>query len=313
MHELHDRSYAVLFSNKEIFRQLLTSFVHEAWVQQLDFTDCELVKGNFVSKKYKKTFTDLLYKVKLRGRDFYVVVLLEFKSTPARFVAIQMAGYILDFYRHLLETEKRLRKLPPVFPVLLYNGKRPWTPPADLTKLIDNASLLGEYGLQFKYFPIIEQDFSPEVLQRMGNIVSTLFLAETHYDSETITRELQKLRDTIKNEQALSVFFNWFTQLFVHGRIDETDYTKFEQVYQSKEELSMLLEAFQKEKKQLRALGKREGKREGKIEGKIEGKKEGKLEIAKMMVKSGMPLAQVARYTGLSKAALLKLQTDRRN
>ncbi len=297
MHELHDRSYAVLFSNKEIFRQLLTSFVHEAWVKELDFTDCEPVKGAFVSRKYKKTFTDLLYKVKWRGRDFYIVVLLEFKSTPERFAAVQMAGYILDFYRHLLDSEKKLRKLPPVFPILLYNGKRRWNTPADLSELIDGAKTLGEYGVGFKYFPIIEQNFSPEFLLRIGNIVSTLFLAETHYDPEAITRELKRLTDTAKDRQALSVFFNWFTQLFLHGRIEEPDYAKFEQVYHSKEELSMLIEAIQKEKKQLRALGK----------------KEGKLEIARTMVKNGVPLAQIANYTGLSKAALLKIQKERQN
>ncbi|NUO84094.1 Rpn family recombination-promoting nuclease/putative transposase, partial [candidate division KSB1 bacterium] len=131
MQQIHDLGYTKLFSNKEIFRQLLTSFVHEKWVKDLDFTKCELLKGSFVSKKYKKTFSDLLYKVKLRGRDVYIVVLLEFKSTPQRFPAVQMAGYIMDFYRHLIDSEKRLRMLPPVFPVLLYSGKRRWTLPLD--------------------------------------------------------------------------------------------------------------------------------------------------------------------------------------
>ncbi len=305
MHALHDSSYEKLFSNKEIFRQLLNSFVAEDWVKALDFSQCELIKSAFISKKYKKTFSDLLYKVKLRGRDFYIVVLLEFKSTPAWFVAVQMAGYILDFYRHLIDSEKRLRRLPPVFPLLLYNGRRRWTSPSNLSELVDNASLLGDYGLQFKYFPIIERAFSPELLQRLGNIVSTLFLAETHYDPVVVTRELKKLSDTAKDRQALSLFFNWFTQMFLHGRIAETDYSKLEQVYQSNEEFSMLLEAIQKEKNQIRARGKQQGKREG--------KREGKLEIARMMLESGEPLTQVARYTGLDKAALLKIQKTRQN
>ena len=71
MHDIHDRGYTKLFSNKEIFRQLVTSFVHEEWVKDLDFTDCELVPGVFISPQYQKTFSDLIYKVKLRGRDLY--------------------------------------------------------------------------------------------------------------------------------------------------------------------------------------------------------------------------------------------------
>jgi hypothetical protein len=35
----------------------------------------------------QNTFTDRPYKVKLRSRDLYVVILLEFKSAPALFVA----------------------------------------------------------------------------------------------------------------------------------------------------------------------------------------------------------------------------------
>ena len=123
--------------------------------------------------------------------------------------------------------------------------------------------------------------------------------------SKLITQELKKLRDTAANEQALSVFFNWFTQLFLHDRIDDADYSKLEKVYHNKEELSMLLEAFQKEKRQLRASGKKEGKREG--------KRDGKREVAKTMLESGLSLTQIARYTGLDKATLLKMQKARQN
>ncbi len=305
MQAFHDRSYQKLFSNKEIFRQLLTSFVHESWVKDLDFSGCELIKSAFVSRKYKKTFSDLLYKLKLRDRDLYVVILLEFKSAPAWFVAVQIAGYILDFYRHLIDSEKRLRKLPPVFPILLYNGKRRWTSPTDLSEVVEGTPILGKYGLQFKYFPIIERAFPPRLLKRIGNIVSTLFLAETHYDSEVLIREFKRLRYTIKNKKALSLFFNWFTQMFLHGRIDDADYSKLEKVHYSKAEVGMLIEAIQKEKSQIRAQGKREGKREG--------KKEGKLEIARAMLQNGESVDQIARYTGLAEATLLKLQKARRN
>jgi len=82
LEEIHDRGYKKLFSNLEIFRQLIISFVHEPWVKDLNFSKCELVKGSFVSTQYKRTFSDLIYKVKLRGRDLYIVILVEFKATP---------------------------------------------------------------------------------------------------------------------------------------------------------------------------------------------------------------------------------------
>ena len=46
---------------------------------------------------------------------------------------------------------------------------------------------------------------------------------------------------------------------------------------------------------------------EGRIEGKKEGKKEGKIEIAKIMLMENEPIDKIARYTGLAKEDILKL------
>ena len=43
MKEIHDRGYKKLFSNLEIFRQLIMAFVRKPWVKDLDFSKCELV------------------------------------------------------------------------------------------------------------------------------------------------------------------------------------------------------------------------------------------------------------------------------
>lgn len=200
MQKVHDLGYGPLFSNKEIFRQLLTSFVNQKWVKDSDFSKCELIKDSFVSKEYKKTFSDLLYKVKLRGRDIYIVILLEFKSKPERFTAVQMAGYLLDFYRHLITSEKKLHALPPVFPILLYSGKRRWTMPLHLDALVEDAELLGKYKIGFECFPIRVNSFGRKTLLELGNIVSTLFLAEAHYDSKLMAQEFRKLSERMAEE-----------------------------------------------------------------------------------------------------------------
>ena len=46
---------------------------------------------------------------------------------------------------------------------------------------------------------------------------------------------------------------------------------------------------------------------EGRIEGKKEGKKESKIEIAKIMLMENEPIDKIARYTGLAKEDILKL------
>lgn len=315
MQKLHDLGYGLLFSNKEIFRQLLTSFVKQKWVKELDFSKCELIKDSFVSKMYKKTFSDLLYKVKLHGRDIYIVILLEFKSQPERFTVVQMAGYLLDFYRHLITSEKKLHALPPVFPVLLYSGKRRWTMPVHLDALVEGAELLGKYKIDFECFPIRVNSFGRKTLLEISNVVSTLFLAEAHYDFELLEREFLKHVGNKTEAKAWSLLLNWFRRLYDHERISEGEYRALERIYHNKEEVAMLLESIRREKAQLRNAGKREGKKEGRQEGKQEGRQEGitlqKIEIARMMLSNGEPLGKIKLYTGLSKEAILKLDQPR--
>lgn len=312
MREHQDRGYRKLFSNKVLFRQLITSFVSQPWVQELDFSTCELIPATFVSREYKTTFSDLLYKVQWRERDFYIVILLEFKSAPALFVTVQVLGYVLDFYRHLIDAEKELRKLPPVFPIMLYNGEREWTTPLNIADLIEGNEALGEYALHFKCFPILEYAYSADKLNEIGNIVATLFLAETQHDFELLAQKLFALFEREEDKQALSLFLNWYRQLAVHGRVEESDYRAFEKIYHNREEVHMLENAIRAEKKQLWEQGKVEGKLEGKIEGKIEGEREKTLTFARIMVQNGEPLAKIKQYTGLSDEVLLALQTGQK-
>ena len=144
MHTIHDSGYKKLFSNKTIFRQLLETFVPEAWVNEIDFEHCETIDKSFVSDHYKETESDLIYKVQLRGRDAYLIILLEFQSTVDRFMVLRVLNYLTNFYMDYVESQEGVTLLPPVFPIVLYNGDRHWTSPVTFTDLIQNHHLLGE-------------------------------------------------------------------------------------------------------------------------------------------------------------------------
>ncbi|NUO78974.1 hypothetical protein HUU05_02780 [candidate division KSB1 bacterium] len=183
-----------------------------------------------------------------------------------------------------------------------------------MAELIQGQEALGEYALHFKYFPIIESAYDKEMLLRVGNIVSTLFLAETHYDIDLLKQELLKLFEKSPNKHAISLFLNWLKQLAVHGKIEQSDYEALDRVYQDTQEVSMLINNIEKDRKQLYEKGWGDGRETGKIEGKAEGKAEGRrekiLEFARMMLKSGEPFDKIKRYTSLTDEDLLKLQAE---
>lgn len=193
VHHIHDFGYKRLFSNVTIFRQLLENFVPEPWIKELDFSTAETIDHSFISDIYKETESDLIYRVKLNGEDVLIYLLLEFQSSVDRFISVRILNYITSLYLSMIRTGQAKEKLPPVYPILLYNGDPRWTAAECVADTIDHHALLGEFGIGFRYLKIAENEYAPETLLEINNIVSTLFLAENHYQLEVLGEKLLKL------------------------------------------------------------------------------------------------------------------------
>jgi len=294
---IHDRGYQLLFSNPILFRQLLESFVKAPWVAQLDFDSCEKLNKSFISKEYEKRESDLIYKIRWREQTAYIVILVEFQSTVQRFMAIRIWRYLAEFYTDWIETHQpsRHEKLPPVFPIMLYNGDSKWTAPDNIADLIENNEQLGEFALQFKYLKIVENEFSVEQLLAIGNIVSTLFLAETHYDFDKLLDEFIRLFKQ-EDRTAISLFINWFKQLALRGRIIPSDYQACEQLYYDEQEVSMLITALRKDRESLFQQGIQQGEWNNKIN------------TARVLLAEGLDIPMIIKATQLPLEEIERLQ-----
>ena len=304
---IHDSGYKKLFSNRTIFRQLLETFVNQEWVHSLDFANSEPLDKSFISEHYKETESDLIYKVQFHDREVYIYILIEFQSTIDSFMALRVLNYITNFYMDFLVNNRGVKKLPAVFPIVLYNGEDRWTAPVNLSALIEQTPPLGTFALDFQYFLIAENEYSQEALLKIRNIVSTLFLAESHYDLDVLEVELLNLFSSEGDRQAVSLFLNWFRQLAFHGRLESGDYQSLESIYRNEEEVkTMLVTALERERERIFQNGLLEGKQEG----RIEGKQEGRIETAKAMLTKGMEMTLISEITNLPEAQLLQLKDE---
>ena len=302
---IHDSGYKKLFSNRTIFRQLLETFVNQEWVHSLNFDKCEPLDKSFISEHYKETESDLIYKVQFHDHEVYIYILIEFQSTVDPFMALRVLNYITNFYMDFLVNNSGVNKLPAVFPIVLYNGSAPWTAPVNLSALIEQTPPLGRFALDFEYFLIAENEYSQEALLKIRNIVSTLFLAESHYDLDMLEVELLNLFSTERDRQAVSLFLNWFRQLAFHGRLESGDYQSLESIYRTEEEVkTMLVTALEKERERFFQNGLREGEQKG----LLEGEQKGRIETAKVMLAKGMEITLISEITNLPEAQLSQLK-----
>ena len=80
MKRLSDTHYAELFSHPYFVKGLLTHFVDEQFIADLDFSDMELCKNTFVTETYAKQESDVIWRIRFRGRDLYLFLLIEFPT-----------------------------------------------------------------------------------------------------------------------------------------------------------------------------------------------------------------------------------------
>ena len=182
-HLMDDAAYKRLSSRPGMVRDLLRGFAARDWSGALDMTSLTPLPASYVSRDLQQRHGDLVWRVRFGGeRWLYLVLLLEFQSGVDRAMAVRMLTYSGLLYQRLV-AEGVLREggaLPPVLPVVIYNGRSPWTAPADVAELIAaGGPALARYQPSQQYFLLDEGRVDGGALPP-GNLVSALIALETN-------------------------------------------------------------------------------------------------------------------------------------
>ena len=289
MKKFKDRGYKMLFSHPRMVEDLLKAFVKEEFVSDIDFSYLKRANNSYVTKDFRDREADILWQTKFKGKDAYIYILIEFQSTVDRFMSLRMLTYILLFYQDLLK-KKRLKKLPVVFPIMLYNGEKRWNAPEKLEELIEEPvkSIRG-YIPKFKYYKIAENEFKKEQLISLNNLTAQLFNIENSSIDEldeAIENIIRILKQEIPNELQRDI------GLWIRGLLRIKD-NKFKienlDLMEVKPMLAKTLERFEKEC-ELRGIEK------GIEKGKLEERKE----LAKKMLKEGVKIEFIVKICGMT-------------
>jgi len=229
----HDNSYKLLFSHPEMVEDLLKGFVKEAWVEQCDFSTLEKVSGSYVSDDLRDREDDLIWRIRWGKEWLYVYLLLEFQSTVDHFMAVRMMGYLALLYQDLIRTEKlgKPHLLPPVLPLVLYNGERRWQAPLALDKLIQPAPAgLEKYRPQLSFLLLDEGCFAVEDLSGLKNLVAALFQLEnsrTEQDIQTVLRHLLEWLSAAEQTSLRRAFTVWLNRVLLPRKMPDSQLTEF--------------------------------------------------------------------------------------
>ena len=277
----------------------------EPWVKDLDYDTLERLDKSFVTEEFINRESDIIYKINFKGEEIFIYLLIEFQSSVDRFMALRILRYITEFYDYLVYS-KKFKKLPPVFPVLLYNGEKKWKAPVEFSNLVDKT-IPDVYIPTFRYYKIAENEFSKEDLLGIKNILSAVFYLENSDISE-ISGEIKNIIKLIEKErpEEIRLFRKWIKNFF-YGNDEISDEIQ-NGIKEIEEVKDMLSTSLKKRDKMQFQQGVQQGHEKGIQEGIQKGIQKKAADTAKALLKENMSANKISEITGLSLEEIKKLK-----
>jgi predicted transposase/invertase (TIGR01784 family) len=277
----YDSGYKLLFSHPQVVEDLLRGFVAEDWVAELDFATLEKVAASYVSDDLREREDDIVWRLRHRGDWLYVYLLLEFQSSVDPWMALRIMVYTGLLYQDLIKSGEigSQQKLPAVFPLVLYNGRRRWTAAREVSELIEPlpASLKPYHPAQ-RYFLLEEAALSDAELTDTENTVAGIIRLEGSRAPADVRRAVSLLQKRLQGPQFASLrlaFVVWINRIVLRRLMPGQE---IPEVNELQEIDTMLAETVDEWTKQWKEDGLREGRQQGLQQGLQEGRQEGRQE-----------------------------------
>lgn len=279
MNKRHDAGYKLLFSTPEVVRDLIIGFIPDTWLQSLDYTTLERVSGSYITDDLRERCDDIVWRVRVDGDWVYLYLLIEFQSTIDPWMAVRMLVYIGLLYQDLIRQDNTLcgKKLPPVLPIVLYNGNGRWTAARNIAQLIPPLpGRLGQYLPQLKYLLIDENAYTPSQLAKLHNLAAIIMRAERPNNQKDILDLVDLLSEMLQDKPEIRQTFTiWLRALFQRRTHRSLGFSTSPNLKEFKMKLAERMDQWEA---QAKLKGHREGHQEGHREGHQEGHQKGLIE-----------------------------------
>ena len=274
----HDALYHRLFSHPGMVAQLLREFVAGPWLDDLDLDGMERLNAKFHAETSERRDGDMIWRIPRRdGGDTYLVLLLEFQSTSYHWMALRVLVYAGLLWQQL-QDEKRLLpdgRLPPILPVVLYNGDRRWAAPLALHDLVGLPanSPLWHWQPTASYQIVDEGAFAEDDLAKREALLALLFRLENSPDPEQAVVLADALLAWFRRHPGFERARSVFAELL--GAVLEPLAPGVRVPEELLEIRNMLASRAEDWKRQWLQEGELKGRQEGELKGRREGEERG--------------------------------------
>ena len=246
----------------------------------MDFSTLKSHSGNYITPLFEEKIEDVVWSVEVTWEGVtqrvFLYILLEFQSSVDRTMPIRLLHYAACFYSELLKQKVITpgQGLPPVFPVVLYNGSERWTAPLDIFEMItpEPPDFLQIYQPHLRYYLIDEGRYTDKQLGLVQTPLSGVFSVENAGESwETLQRAVDRIVAIIQadpNKERIDKVITRWIKRHLQRLGAEVNLDQLNSLVEDKDMLAENLENLvQKERQQGRQEGRQEAEQRA-LEGK---------------------------------------------
>lgn len=308
----HDRFTRSAMSQPKVAEELFQKHMPEHIKKIIDFSSIELQKESFIDDKLKLKIVDLLYSVKFNGQPGFLYILFEHASTPHVLLPFRMLKYMIAIMDQHLNTTNG-QQLPLIYPLILYNGKKPYTYSMNLFDLFSPTEReLAKETLMSSYHLIDLTQISDEELKPYLWF-GTMALVLKHIHDLNILPVFKEMLCAVKELEkkgAQNYTHTIITYIRETGKVSHPEdwVTTIKGLEpKDKENKMKLMTLIEQLKPDIIQWGIEKGLQQGIEQGIEQGIVEGKIQTARALLLQGVDIETIAKATQLSKTEIKNL------
>lgn len=287
----HDVFFKESFSRKETVIEFIDNYLPKNIFDLIDTNSMTIEKDSYTDKEMDEYFSDIVYKVKIKGKESYISFLFEHKSYPAPEITFQILRYIVRVWD--LKLKQGEKKLPLIIPLVIYHSQQKWNiglKLRDITEEIPEG--LDIYFPDFEYLLYDLSSYSDEEIKGYGIMRVYIEIIRSIYrgDFEERVYEAVEVLEKLEDQKTSMEYFESVMRYILEVK-------EGIEVSEIKEMVSQI--SAEKGEKVMTIAEKL--RQEGIKEGIKEGKKKRDIEIALNMLKIGIDIEKIAEATNLDK------------
>ncbi len=227
-------------------------------------------------------------------------------------MAFRLFKYMINICDLYLTTNHKAKRLPVIYPLILYNGKKKYNAPLNIWNLFSHPDLARGFWTNDCQLINVHDIPDEELKKKVWSGILLFFLKHIH--ERQLLKRWQEISYLLPKLSKITIGYDHIRNLLQYTLIfiEQNDKIELEKILKNsltkekgEELMPSIAQVWKEEGIQIGLqdgikIGEARGKARGEAIGEARGRAEGEAKLIKMMINNGSSIEEVARITGLS-------------